>query len=213
VWKEYEKDDAEDELLKESGTIYVVGVEGRIGKYAGYKGELFAGTVDYDGQLTDGTSFDTHTEYQGFLLEGAFLYDWRLNERWGTSFRARLGYKAWERELRGKDGVEGYTEDWSMLYLLVGAEGNFTFRNEIQLFAGVALGSQLYVTNRVDEFDVTVHPEPGGMAELEGGIRWRNFFAKLSLTSAVFNESNVDNGMYQPHSETGTFGLTLGVSF
>ncbi len=66
-WKEFNTNGSQ--LLKESGPIYGIGISTKLEDVnlitAKFKGELFIGSIDYDGQTQAGTSVKTDTDYFG----------------------------------------------------------------------------------------------------------------------------------------------------
>ena len=151
TWKEF---DGGSQLLKESGPIYGIGlsVKGDIFKSLTLKtrGELFMGSVDYDGQTQAGTPVETDTDYKGLKIEvdGGR----KIIEKEESSFEpfVGLGVRRWTRDIQSTGSAIGYEETWKSLYARLGIRGDHTNPNKLIVFAEAAVKLPIYNENEID---------------------------------------------------------------
>jgi hypothetical protein len=101
TWKEF--DDRGDQLLKESGPVFGVGGSAKWdikSLFIKLKGELFGGTVNYDGQTQSGLPVETDTDYLGGVIEGNLGWKFIIAE--SSSIEPFIGPAAryWDRRIR-----------------------------------------------------------------------------------------------------------------
>ncbi len=232
TWKEYANG---EQLLEESGPIYGAGGRVRIpltkAVTAKFRGELFGGRVDYDGQTSPGNyPLTTDTDYAGVKLEADVGVDLAAGKKSDLGPFAGFGARAWERELQGNtfwnpdsqttEYARGVTERWRNYYARAGINGAHTFSSSVKAFVTAGVKIPIYTENEAELTDsVFITLEPGnrvsGFAEtgLEIGM------VKLSIfyEGLRFSESDRvafgNDYYYQPKSEADIFGINAGVTF
>lgn len=228
TWEEFEHGTG-TKLLKESGMQYGAGGNLKLGLLQGDAGtmtlnmraELFGGEVDYDGHLQNGTPHKTDVDYFGMRNEMELGWAIPLANVTVEPFGG-LGYRWWNRELKG-DG--GYTESWSTLYTMLGAECRYKLASD-SVFTVRGGGVYRFDNhNRVDyPGSGTVDIEPGNdwSVKAEATFRYKSVFATLYYENFIFSESamvpvyNTYHGsilLYQPRSESEITGLRVGWAF
>jgi len=224
TWKEY--GDNGSQLLKESGPIYAVGgsvspdTVGSLVLRA--KGELFIGTVDYDGQTQSGRPVETDTDYTGLKAEGDL--GWRITETDDCSLEpfVGLGYRRWQRDIQDTVGAIGYEETWRSLYSRLGIRGEYTGSGQLTAFAEAGVKMPLSTENKVDLSvmglpTVTLRPGNEASAFAETGLKWIRFKASLFYEGMRFSKSHpviVSNvRVWQPESKADIFGINVGMDF
>jgi len=103
--------DSGEQLVRERGVL--PGVVGGAGQTVGrwrWSAELsyYDGSVQYDGQTQSGTSFETRTDTRLAKIRGRAL---RLLDQEGRfAAGVGLGYRQWQRQIRGRGSVSGLDE-------------------------------------------------------------------------------------------------------
>jgi len=223
TWKEFAKG---SRLLKESGPIYGVGgsVIFPIRQFAlKARGEIFGGSVDYEGETWGGEPVQTDSNYFGFKLEGDFGWVFHVTEGSSLEPFAGLGYRWWLRDLESTHEATGYLENWSSLYLRLGGRGDYSFWKSLNAFAEASLKFPIYNENTaylgdVGLEDVTLNPGRRPWFFAEAGIKYALFRMSVFYEGMRFSRSRVvaiddEWGVYQPKSTADIFGVNLGVSF
>jgi hypothetical protein len=224
TWKEY--NDSGSQLLKESGPISAIGssVRSDIARSLVLKGkgELFGGTVNYDGQTQSGTPVETDTNYAGLEVEGNLGWKFMVTEKSSLEPFAGLGYRWWQRDLQDTVSASGYKETWWSFYARLGIHGDHTFSEQVKAFAEAGLKIPLKNKNKVDLSGIglsTVTVEPGNKASVfaEAGLKWTRFKTSLFYEGMRFSKSDpvtVSNvRVWQPESKADTFGISVGMDF
>jgi len=216
VWREYVDG---EQVLEETGGRIGVEFAGKSnperGGVVAFRTKLYYGQVDYDGQLQDGTSYQTETVYAGWLLEGGGGCRIPLNEHQALDLMGRLGMELWLRRL-DPDGSAGYDEYWLPFYLKVGAE--VAAIADKGWMAGLGLKVPLYTAETVDldrqgGGTITLNPKPRLSPYFEGGYKYKAFSVLGYFDSYWFNESDPDGGIYQPESLSLQVGVRLAWNF
>lgn len=166
-WSEYKSDGSW--FLTESGQRYNLGLsatdyQGIDATYSTFR--FYFGDVFYDGQLQDGTPYQSTTGYTGFLLEQ------RRQAFFSSSMTGygefSYGMDAWQRVL-DKGGNLGYTENYLVLYLRAGLGVG---RYDSGWHANIGLKYPLVVSEAVNQYpyDTTrLSPKPEFSAYGETG--------------------------------------------
>lgn len=218
VWKEY-KDDG-SKLLEESGPIYGIVATGKFRPYRNLtlktKGEVFAGSIDYDGQTQGGTPVSTDTNYVGFKVEQDVGWKFLAAEKTTIEPFAGVGYRLWYRDLESTSSAIGYTEKWQSFYGRLGVGAGYIPYKRIKIFAEGGVKYPFYNRNKVDLFGVTLEPGKKASSFAEAGLEYCRYY--LLRVSAFyegmrFSKSPVVNNLYQPESKADIFGVSLGVVF
>ncbi|HIC97268.1 MAG TPA: hypothetical protein EYP11_02575 [Aquificaceae bacterium] len=104
TWEEFYRG---ERLLKEKGWVVGVGLRHEA-KPLVVGGELYAGTLDYDGRTQTGVPVETDTDYRGLSLYVGVARDFA---RW---LEGALLYslEAWERDINSTSLATGYVERW-----------------------------------------------------------------------------------------------------
>lgn len=221
----WEELDNGSKLLEESGMIYGVGSlirsDNRNAFNFKFKGELFGGSVDYDGQTQEGTPVKTDTDYFGFKLEGDSGYRFMIAEKSSLEPFVGLGLRWWKRDIQSTDEGIGYEETWSSFYVRAGIYGDHMISGQAKVFLEGGAKFPLYTRNEPDfsEFGLE-NPtlEPGSEVSLfaEAGLKWSKIKVAVFYEGMRFSESDLDdtyNAFYQPESKADMFGVNIGLSF
>jgi hypothetical protein len=228
VWREY--DTAGNQLLEEKGPRFVM--HGHYEKWLpsgavfGGQGDLYFGSVDYDGQTQSGVPVQTDTDYSGFRFEGGGGYLAPVGAH-GIGVIGSIGFDSWIRSLqsaydRNGNFVYGYDEEWFTFYARIAAAWNTrTGGWEQRLRAG--LKYPFYTENYVPDFGVTLEPEPGPSYFVNWETHWAVSRA-VSLGLALYYEYTVydasdpelaydGNFYYQPESRQWVTGARFQMAF
>lgn len=223
TWKEF--NDNGTQLLKESGPIYGLGgtAKSDVAKSVTlkFKGELFGGSIDYDGQTQAGTPVKTDTDYSGFKMEGDVGWKFMVAEKSSLEPFAGLGYRWWLRDLQSTSNAIGYEERWWSFYARLGIRGDHTFSTQLKAFAEAGVKLPMHTENEADLSVIglsTVTLEPGNEASVfaEIGFKWTMLKASVFYEGMRFSKSGLDNvynAFYQPESKADIFGVNVGVAF
>lgn len=171
-WKEFAGGST---LLTESGLRYTAGIRldqaFERGLVYSVQGEVYEGTVDYEGQTLSGIPVLSQTKYDGWRAEGAV--GWRQAfdphrpddlSRHFAEIRAVIGLDRWDRDIRDSTTVlgtpaYGYVEEYEMVYAKFAvAWHSRAARLEQRLELGIK--RPLDVTENVPEFQVELDPKP-----------------------------------------------------
>lgn len=222
TWKEYESVTGR-ELLKETGPRYYLALDStrEMGNHwiYGFHGRIYSASVDYDGELQNGTPIQTTTDYSGVSAEMDFT--WPLaSPDWG--FRYGLGFDVWRRHLLGNGG---YLERYYLAYGRIGA--SYQGDSGQNMYVGVKL--PLAVDERVDlteyGYDV-LKLKPQGDFSLFAQVRYpinRHWRVDFHYDSYRFKKSadveltsgGISTGIFahQPESRQDSFGVNLSYVF
>lgn len=225
-WKEY--GDSDEELLKESGPLFSLGgsldfaiqpdlhLEGL--------GELFFGSVDYDGQTQTGVPATTTTDYAGLRAEGRGVFDVPAGRDAKVKPFAGAGGRAWLRKINDSDVGKGYEESWITIYGFVGLGGEAVVGPKSRLFGSLAVRLPIFNQVIIDwsniggPSDITVNPGEEPSFTLEGGLKYDLFTASVFYETFNFSKSDADDigsglQVWQPKSEARIIGLKAGLVF
>ncbi|UCD34738.1 MAG: hypothetical protein JSU90_10675 [Nitrospiraceae bacterium] len=232
IWKEYDS----GTVVEESGPLFGIGASGRWYNdlvVFGFRGEVFGGRVDYDGQTTGtGTPLpvDSDTDYLGAEAEGTMGIRILLGSSSTMELYAGPAIRYWSREIQststGTVRVAESKEKWLVIYAPVGIRGSHALNDHVSIFAGGGVNLPVYNENEADLsklYGVKVTVEPGKRisAFAEAGLRWKRLKASLYYEGMRFSESDpvsvdVSGGrltVFQPKSEADRYGLLVGLAF
>lgn len=161
-WREYS---AGSRLLEESGPRYHVGADWRRPFRADerlllqVRGSLYFGRVDYDGQACtlagSCVPFMTDTDYSGVGADATIAR--RFGGESGGEVFGGGGIDTWRRGIKGRGNVQGVTEDWTTLFVLVGGGGYWT-APAARVHVRAGLKHPVYTENLPDSYDVVLEP-------------------------------------------------------
>ncbi len=230
VWQEFDSDGSK--LLEESGPRYVLTFQyqSALEDHWSYhfNADFYMGNVDYDGQTQSGTPITTTSEYSG--LRGDLLATYHFGEDPVPLFgiMGGIGLDSWSRKLRdtttsGGTPVSGYKEVYFMIYGKLGLQLQFGSEAWQQKLKG-GLRRPLYVTESVDELDVTLEPKPTTtfFAAWEhvwklDGVDERTLGLNIYYEHTRFDESDPELSnigyVLQPESDMEIIGAKLLYSF
>ena len=221
-WEEFDNNGRK--LLREAGVRYVAEAVGEKGVGQNlamdFRGRLYSGDVDYDGETLGGKPVTTDTGYNGYRLEMGLTHITAIhlnqsNDEW--RHRIAFGVDSWSRDLQDSalsDGtpVTGYEEQYTATYVTVGAT---YVRN---MAWALRLGAKLpfFTTEKLKlgGLDLTLHPE--GQLSLFAGVdipinaQWQ---IDLRYDSYRFAQSDPQFGYQQPESHQTTFGAAVSYRF
>jgi hypothetical protein len=230
AWKEFA--DNGPRVVKESGPLFGIGLayshefEDRITFTP--KGEIFFGSVDYDGQTQMGVPVTSTVDYFGLKFDGDLGIRFKVTQRLSLEPFGGLGLRWWIRDIR--DGTtstgavaSGYTEAWTTVYGRLGVRGGIDMSPQMMMFleAGVMLPifnqNTAYLSNAGLGPDITVHPGRQASLFAEAGTKISRVRASLFYDSMRFSRSaNVASGAniyWQPESTADIYGVKVGVVF
>lgn len=214
VWQEY--DEGGGKLLKESGQRLFIAVEAekQVSErwIYGFRGRLYSGNVDYDGQTMTGAPHSTSTDYDGIAIAADFSGRF-IDAAGGYSamaLRFGVGGEAWRRHILPNNGVIGYTEE----YVVAFGKAGLAYLPEQGWSAEAGLKYPFSVDEDVDLYNVSLSPQGAfsfyARAVYNINQRWS---IKGAYDSYRFKRSDVVNGVVQPESSMDTFGISVGVYF
>ena len=232
IWEEY---DNGEKLLEETGPLYAAGGKLRIpitgALAADFRGEIFGGRVDYDGQTWDGDPITTDTDYVGVKLEADLGWDLIVSEKTVFAPFAGLGARIWERELQNTlfwDEAEqqtqiavGYKEYWQNYYARLGVDASHAFSDRVSVFGTAALKIPMYTENEVEltrSLDLELEPGNRYAAYAELGLSIGRIRVSAFYEGLRFSESDPEYGyndlwFIQPKSEADIYGIQAGWVF
>lgn len=159
-WREFE---AGARLLEEGGPRYRLGATWRQQFGGGpdsvqLRGALYFGSVEYDGQACTLSGicvpFQSDAEYLGMSGEISVTRGFR---RGGEVFGGG-GIDTWERDIRGRGGVAGVVEQWTVFYLFGGAGARWRGAGA-QYSAHAGLKYPFFTYEYAEWFDVELEPK------------------------------------------------------
>jgi len=186
-------------------------------------GQVYSGSVDYDGSTQDGTPTETTVDYNGVRWHGLLGFDVVPQSALAVSPCLSIGGRAWIRDINDSPEGQGYEEEWLTIQGGAGLEiaaGNVT---TCRFHARVMALYPLYNNAQYDlsEFDMgnDIEVEPGRRLTFRGeaGIRIRHFFAAVHYEQLDFAPSDREptrgGVVWQPRSEGTVAGVSLGMEF
>ena len=203
------------------GLIWLQG--GERGLVFGYRGEIYAGSVNYDGaDLFTGAPLQSTTDYLGVLNEGQVRY--RI-PAWPTEHvdvMLSVGADLWRRQLSSDQ-----KEDWAVLYARLGVElGPSAGKAGWIGSAGVKYPFYVYENAHLTDigFDQnpTVHPGGSWSGYASFGYRFGGHWSVVGFYDSYrFQQSpsvQVSMGsaagyVYQPKSSMDVLGVTVLYTF
>ncbi|MFP3980387.1 MAG: hypothetical protein ACLFUY_03255 [Desulfobacterales bacterium] len=230
TWNEYVSG---EELLEESGPIYGAGGSVRLPitqiVSAKFRGELFGGRVDYDGQTTPGEyPLSSDTDYAGIKLEADVGVDLVAGEKSELGPFAGFGARVWQRDIQGNffwnpddqktEYARGVTERWRNYYARAGINGAHAFSSRLEAFVTAGVKIPIYTENEAELTDsVFISLEPGNRLSgfAEAGLEIGMVKVSIFYEGLRFSESDrlAFGDYYQPKSEADIFGINAGVTF
>lgn len=232
-WQEYTN--AGSRVVRESGPVFGAGAAARVDLLQKSlilhgKAELFGTVVDYEGQTQsntpefDGRPVGSDTRYFGGKIEGDL--GWRFAFSGGSlePFFG-IGYRTWLRDIASSTStteagtrfpVSGATEYWDTIYTRYGLKGEVSIGNETALFLEAGAKYPLYTRNEAQDTsagDVTLEPRSDWSAFAELGVRHKAFRPAIFYEGFRFRPSHVEQGLYQPQSDSDIVGISFAYSF
>jgi len=224
TWEEHE---AGSRLLEETGAFG--GVEGELlfrlsgGTRVSLDGQVYFGSVDYDGSTQDGTPTQTEVDYSGVRWQGLLGFDVVPRPEFDVLPCLGIGGRAWRRDLNDSPEGRGYVEDWLTIQAGAGLEVGVGKADVCRCHARAMLLYPLYNRAHYDLSDFgagnDVNVEPGRRLTLraEAGIRVRHFFAAVHYERLDFSASDEEpirgGVVWQPESEGTIAGVSVGIEF
>ena len=223
-WSEY--DDEGYLLLEETGMMSGVELDYRYSRNLKYwleiRGQIFGGTLDYDGQTQAGDPLKDETGYHGYeanIHHDVFVLG-EASDQARIALYLGLGYREWLRELRD------YDEDWQMAYGIIGARGDINSKSGRNWFGQLEFrGGQNRETIGLPEVwggtPVEVEPGKGYHVYMCAGTTKNLTSAQIYIQAMEFSKSDVafapspsgTVGIYQPESIAAMIGVQFGFAF
>ncbi len=219
VWEEF--DGGGDKLLKESGQRLFIGLEAEkevSDRWTyGFRGRIYSGTVDYDGQTSTGASHPTETDYDGLAITADFTGRFIGSDGYYSDLGLRLGVggETWRRHILPNNGVIGYTEE----YVVVFGKLGLAYIPEQGLFGEAGAKYPFSIDEDVDLYDASLSPQGAFSLYASAGYNFNDrWVIKGYYDSYRFKASDVEplssgGTVQQPESDMDTVGLTLGFYF
>lgn len=188
-------------------------------------GDVFAGTVDYDGFLIgiDGsiTPYESETTYLGVAGSWDVGYRVALSPEFAVEPFLGLGAHYWLRSLDDDEGF-GYDEYWLTLYGRAGIRFGWQTAPETELYAAAAALLPFYnyewavdVPLAQGDGDVELEPKEKTGWEIEAGLDHGSWHAAVFHSYMDFGRSDLDDTgqFFQPASTREVTGLRVGYRF
>ncbi len=188
-------------------------------------GELYAGTVDYDGFLIglDGlvTPYKSETTYAGFSGAWDLGYDLLGEKPVHVYPFAGLGMHYWLRSL-DDDGGYGYDEYWLTMYGRVGLRVHWMANSNTEFYASGALIAPFYNYEEAvgiplagGDDDVELEPKEELGFQVEAGMNYQRLHLSVFHESMTFGQSDLDDSgqFFQPESTREVTGVRAGLRF
>ncbi|HUI67743.1 MAG TPA: hypothetical protein VL087_06005 [Nitrospirota bacterium] len=237
TWKEF--DDSGARVVKESGPLFGIGIayshEFEDQLTFTPKGEIFFGSVDYDGQTQTGEPLTTTVGYFGLTLDGDIGRKFKVSQSFSLEPFGGLGLRWWLRDI--KNGTtstgaisQGYMEGWTTLYGRLGVRGGIDVSKQTMMFFEGGVKLPFYNENtaywsNIGGQDLTFHPGKQSSPFAEIGMKVNRVKASLFYDSMRFTKSNVITDVittseaviihqyWQPKSTADIYGVKIGASF
>ena len=189
----------------------------------GYRGELYAGSVDYDGaDLFTGAPVQSTTQYLGILNEGQLRYRIPAGRSEHVDVMVSLGADVWRRQLSADQ-----MEDWAVFYARLGVELG-PQAGKAGWIASLGLKYPFYTYENAHLTDIgfdqnpTLRPDGNVSGYASFGYRFGSRWSVVGFYDSYrFQQSNtvqVTSGsavynVYQPKSSMDVVGVTVLFSF
>ncbi len=187
-WTEHE---GGKQLLEESGNILSFG--GRWEREVWFLGgEVYGGTVRYDGQTQSGCSVQTNTKYLGTVILGGIKGNFTKFLRGEIGYRGEFWIRSLEDTFSQKCGyVIGYDEYWAVqsLDLTLIATGRLTSNKYLYVFGTYHYTISARMKPNIVGFPV-LKPKRGPAFDVGIGGRWNNIGLELSYSYTKFEKSD-----------------------
>ena len=215
--------------LEENGPLIGLHIQGQVDLPRAWEsflyGEVYAGTVDYDGFLIniDGSiePYKSETSYVGFSGAWDFGYNLSTSEELGLLPFVGLGTHYWLRSLDDEEGF-GYDEYWLTMYGRVGLRVIWRSTTGTEVYA---LGAALLPFYNYEwavnvplargNDDVELEPEEEVGYQLEAGLNRGRLHLSVFYEAMEFGQSDVDDSglFFQPESTRDVAGIRIGIRF
>lgn len=221
VWQEY--DSGNSKLVKESGQLMflTVEVDDQVSDRwtYGFRGRIYSGAVDCEGQLKVGTCADNDSDYDGASIAADFTGRLIRADGGYSDLGLRFGFagEAWRRRI---PGVSGYSEE----YFVVSGNLGLAYVPERGWFGEAGAKYPLSIDEDVKLYD-DVSLSPQGAFSLYAGVgynfnqRWAikgyydSYRFKASDPDPLTNGGVLVGNVTQPESTMDRFGVTVGFYF
>lgn len=225
LWREYDSGGAK--LLEEEGPRFFIGLDAERTMPSdwtyGFRGRLYSGEVDYDGQLQDGTPAETDTDYEGVKIALDFAHP--LAAAGGASlvsFRFGVGVDWWDRTIEDTATANGYTERYRIPYLDFGL--TYRWDEPLGFYAEGGIRHPFSTKESIDDYgnydDIELEPDGDLSPYLGVGYRFpARWDVELYYESYRFGASDkerltiggvpTNTVVFQPESEQDTVGLNV----
>jgi len=213
--------------VQETGPIALGGLiwlqDRERGLMFGYRGEIYWGSVNYDGaELFTGTPVQSTTQYFGVLNEGQVRYRIGAGSQEHVDAMLSIGADVWRRQLSSDQ-----MEDWYVFYARVGAELGPS-AGKPGWIASVGAKYPFYVYEDAHLTDIgfdqnpALHPGGNWSGYASFGYRFGGHWSVVGFYDSYrFKQSpsaQITSGgttflVYQPKSSLDLFGVTVSYSF
>lgn len=189
----------------------------------GYRGEIYAGVVNYSGaELFTGAPVQSTTQYGGILNEGQLRYRIPAWTSEHVDATASLGADIWRRQLSADQ-----MEDWAVFYARLGAELG-PAAGKPGWIGSVGLKYPFYVYENANLTDIgfdqnpTLRPGGSWSGYASFGYRFGGHWSVIGFYDSYrFQQSPIVQAtsgntvfyLYQPKSSLDVFGVTVQYSF
>jgi hypothetical protein len=226
-WREY--DGGGSRLLEETGPRYFVGLEAETrmsnGWTYGFRGRVYSGEVDYDGQTT-GTppvvKVKSDTDYTGLAVALDFTHPLPAPAGPEVALRFGIGVDHWRRHILDSGGISGVEERYTIPSVTVGLVLHPEVVTGWYAQGGVKIpfATREEVSNFGSFDDFTLNPEPDFSLYADLGYRFNERWdAALYYDGYRFKKSDAerltvggaDSGYeaWQPESRQDAWGVRV----
>ena len=217
----------EGNFVDESGLRYGIGGDVKIFSTGGFGvilgGEGYLGAVDYKGGVQNSLTgqyipYNSKTSYYGVRGNADFGYKFKGNNYVVTPY-CGYGFDFWDRvldaDLFEPEGEHGYSELWIYTAVRVGADGQYTLSQNVNIFTDLCLNIFPYVSESISSNgrDVTLEPEGKIGFDFEAGLSYNDLMFSFFWKERQFGKSDENDGAYQPDSEERRIGVQIGLIF
>jgi hypothetical protein len=229
TWEELDEDGRQ--LLIEKGQRFVLSVLYQTESAKGdsiteFGGDVYFGTVEYDGETQDGVQLFSDTGYLGARLQISNESYFLTGERHSLGIMGGVGMDTWQRDLNDSidvlgRNIMGYEETYFMIYLKLGLAWRYQ-SGDWQQRLKLGLRRPILVEEQIDDFNASLSPEPTTTLFVAWDHSWKlsrqnSLGMMLYYDRTHFEPSDIADSaigpVYQPESDTTSTGIKLLYTF
>lgn len=191
-----------------------------------FSGDVYFGTVNYDGETQDGVQLFSDTGYMGARLQFANESYFLMGKQHSLGVLGGVGMETWQRDLQDSTdvlgrNVTGYEETYFMIYLKLGLAWRYQ-SGAWQQRLKFGLRRPILVEEYISDFDVSLSPEPTTTLFVAWEHTWKlsrqnSLGVNLYYDRTHFEASDVEDStigpVLQPESDTTSTGIKVLYTF